>query len=92
MIMSRFGKYIEIWFSPGQKEIIRCSNTTYLLEKSRIVSQEAHERNYHIFYQFLRGFDDDDLENYGVKEIGRNPSMSKFLKGGGARRCYPSWR
>lgn len=54
---SRFGKFIEVWFeSKGEnKTIIGSSNTTYILEKSRVVFQEAGERNYHVFYQLLRG-------------------------------------
>lgn len=51
---SRFGKFIEIWFGDSY-EIVGSSNTTYLLEKSRVVFQEEGERNYHIFYQLLFG-------------------------------------
>jgi myosin heavy subunit len=51
---SRFGKYIEIWFDNSQT-IVGSSNTTYILEKSRVVRQEENERNYHVFYQLLQG-------------------------------------
>ena len=47
---SRFGKYIEIVFNK-EDEIIGASMRTYLLEKSRLVHQAEHERNYHVFYQ-----------------------------------------
>jgi myosin heavy subunit len=51
---SRFGKYIEIFFNArGQIESAR--NTQYLLEKTRVVHQSAGERNYHVFYQLVRG-------------------------------------
>ena len=39
----------EINFSLGV--VARAKVTEYLLEKSRIVSQEAGERGYHVFYQ-----------------------------------------
>lgn len=53
---SRFGKFIRI-------EIARSGHITgasidwYLLEKSRVVKPNSHERNYHIFYQLLQGAD-----------------------------------
>ena len=51
---SRFGKFIRI-------EITRTGIIAgafidwYLLEKSRVVRLNTHERNYHIFYQLLKG-------------------------------------
>lgn len=54
---SRFGKFIRIQFtSSGQ--IAGAYIDWYLLEKSRVVKINSNERNYHIFYQLLRGADD----------------------------------
>ena len=47
---SRFGKFIQIDFNRSH-HIVGGSMKTYLLEKSRVVFQAQHERNYHIFYQ-----------------------------------------
>lgn len=47
---SRFGKFTQMQFDrKGNLIGARCD--TYLLEKSRVVSIEENERNYHIFYQ-----------------------------------------
>jgi myosin heavy subunit len=46
---SRFGKWIEVYFSPNGR-IIGAQIINYLLEKSRVIYQDAGERNYHIFY------------------------------------------
>ena len=52
---SRFGKWVEVHFSPLTGTIAACKVRPYLLELSRVVRQSEAERNYHIFYQLLAG-------------------------------------
>jgi hypothetical protein len=57
---SRFGKYIKLMYSrpsgpDGLPELVAAVTDTFLLEKSRLVSVGRDERNYHVFYQLVRG-------------------------------------
>lgn len=62
---SRFGKFIKIFFDHAGF-ISGATIEYYLLEKSRVSHQLALERNYHIFYQLLRGLDDESLKNLSL--------------------------
>uniref|UniRef100_A0A452U742 Unconventional SNARE in the ER 1 n=1 Tax=Ursus maritimus TaxID=29073 RepID=A0A452U742_URSMA len=54
---SRFGKFIQVNYL--ESGIVRGAVVEkYLLEKSRLVSQEKDERNYHVFYYLLLGPED----------------------------------
>ncbi|XP_062264084.1 myosin-16-like [Platichthys flesus] len=50
----RFGKFIRIHFGSTAKLAV-ADMETYLLEESRVISQQATERGYHIFYKLLSG-------------------------------------
>jgi len=61
---SRFGKFIELGFSRSGS-LLGAKVQTYLLEKVRLASHCSGERNYHIFYQLLRGSSEQFKKQYG---------------------------
>ncbi|XP_051930286.1 unconventional myosin-If isoform X1 [Hippocampus zosterae] len=62
---SRFGKYFEIQFSRGgEPDGGKISN--FLLEKSRVVSQNDSERNFHVYYQLIEGASAQQKEALGI--------------------------
>ena len=65
---SRFGKWMVIEFGARLYDIQGCSNVNYLLEKSRVVSQDPGERNFHIFYQLLLGTNHEFKEKYMLND------------------------
>ncbi|KAK5645798.1 hypothetical protein RI129_004262 [Pyrocoelia pectoralis] len=79
---SRFGKYIDIFFNKSST-IDGAKIEQYLLEKSRIVSQNEGERNYHIFYSMLAGLSKEEKKRL---DLG-NASDYKYLKGGKMLTC-----
>ncbi|EIE22795.1 hypothetical protein COCSUDRAFT_47698 [Coccomyxa subellipsoidea C-169] len=64
---SRFGKFVEIDFD-GAGRVSGASINTYLLERSRVVSVNAPERSYHIFYQLCAGATPTQREMYRLEQ------------------------
>jgi len=64
---SRFGKFIELGFTRAG-HLVGAKVETYLLEKVRLAFHASGERNYHIFYQLLRGASDEDKLKYDFHE------------------------
>eukprot|EP00536_Pseudo-nitzschia_multiseries_P014331 jgi/Psemu1/320638/estExt_fgenesh1_pm.C_6860001 len=60
---SRFGKYIDISFTSNGK-LMGASIETYLLEKVRLIHPGPGERNYHVFYQFLKAANASDRQDF----------------------------
>lgn len=77
---SRFGKYISLFME--NKIVIGASIESYLLEAIRVTTPNKSERNYHIFYQFLKGGSDEEVAKF---RLDRNPQNYTFLKKSG---CY----
>lgn len=72
---SRFGKFIRVMFDRGGG-IIGANIDNYLLENTRIVHQAPEERNYHIFYQFIKGCTAAQREQYKLMS---SPNDVRFL-------------
>lgn len=58
--------YLILCFILFRKSIIGAKLSDFLLEKSRIVTHSNDERNYHVFYELLEGFDADEKRKYGL--------------------------
>ncbi|XP_059179629.1 myosin-IIIb-like [Physella acuta] len=52
---SRFGKYLEMFFTASSGTVVGAKITEYLLEKSRVIHQASGEQNFHIFYYLHDG-------------------------------------
>ena len=70
---------MQIHFDPSAR-ILGCSNTTYLLEKSRVVFQDHGERNFHIFYLLCKGASEETLS---MLKLSRDPKTYNYLNQSG---------
>ena len=75
----QFFRYVEILFASGQPTGGQISN--FLLEKSRVVTQNPLERNFHIFYQLISGLKDSLKDDLGVT----GPDYYNYLN---EHNCY----
>ncbi|KAF7248379.1 Myosin-IIIb, partial [Varanus komodoensis] len=68
---SRFGKYLEMMFTPTGA-VMGAKISEYLLEKSRVIKQAVGEKNFHIFYYIYAGlYHQKKLFEYKLPE--KNP-------------------
>eukprot|EP01125_Pyxidicula_operculata_P015030 TRINITY_DN5079_c0_g4_i1.p1 TRINITY_DN5079_c0_g4~~TRINITY_DN5079_c0_g4_i1.p1 ORF type:complete len:1822 (+),score=626.20 TRINITY_DN5079_c0_g4_i1:45-5510(+) len=75
---SRFGKLIKILFNRNGG-IMGASINSYLLESTRIVFQAPEERNYHVFYQLLKGASPEQRTKFHLLE---SPKDYNYLTNG----------
>uniref|UniRef100_A0A8B9RNS8 non-specific serine/threonine protein kinase n=1 Tax=Astyanax mexicanus TaxID=7994 RepID=A0A8B9RNS8_ASTMX len=65
---SRFGKYLEMKFTPTGA-VMGAKISEYLLEKSRVIKQAIGEKNFHIFYYIYAGlYHQESLKKYRLPE------------------------
>eukprot|EP00903_Cladosiphon_okamuranus_P011080 g10459.t1 len=58
---SRFGKFLKMQFTKDKYRLAGAFIETYLLEKSRVLTQGKGERNFHILYELVAGGAGSDL-------------------------------
>uniref|UniRef100_A0A4W6EQ70 Myosin XIX n=1 Tax=Lates calcarifer TaxID=8187 RepID=A0A4W6EQ70_LATCA len=76
---SRFGKYIQLQLDRCQL-LVGASVQTYLLEKTRVACQPANERNFHIFYQMMKGATDEQRKEWKMSHDQRFVWLPKAEK------------
>jgi myosin-6 len=75
---SRFGKFVELHFNRNAR-VVGAHIEHYLLEKSRVISQSAKERNYHVFYRMCKGSPDSMKQALNLQS---DVTQYNFLKDG----------
>lgn len=76
---SRFGKFVKMHVD-STNALVGATIQTYLLEKPRLVRQDASDRNYHVFYQLIRGLSALERAQIGLEDA---PEAYHYLRNGG---------
>jgi len=84
---SRFGKYIKLQYST-ENVLLSAYTDTFLLEKSRILSVNSGESNYHVFYYLVRGLQGTNAAL--AEEVGLSGTSFRSFRilSDGHQRCY----
>jgi len=64
---SRFGKWIKVSFNRDSEKISGAEFSNFMLEKTRVIHHQEHERNFHIFYQLLQ--DAEFVKQFNLKSV-----------------------
>ena len=72
---SRFGKFIKLQYDL-EKNLVSAFTETFLLEKSRLSHVGYGERNYHIFYEMIRGLPDNIKNELFITDIDTFPILT----------------
>ena len=76
---SRFGKFIRLEFSDGNRFISSAHASHFLLEKTRLVARGEGESNFHVFYQLVQDCEEDMFQRLCLPS--RNVEDYGFLRG-----------
>ncbi|KAF3834780.1 hypothetical protein F7725_027338 [Dissostichus mawsoni] len=90
---SRFGKFIQVNYL--ESGVVRGAVVEkYLLEKSRLVSREKNERNYHVFYYLLLGASEEERKEFKLLPPEDKTLRSKMRRTFGTTLsvCSRRWR
>ncbi|XP_953667.1 myosin, putative [Theileria annulata] len=65
---SRFGKFLKLNLLPTGG-IVGGEMSSYMLEICRVEFQNENERNFHLFYQILKGLKKEELQQYSFMDL-----------------------
>ncbi|XP_005997066.2 unconventional myosin-XVI [Latimeria chalumnae] len=72
---SRFIKYLELQFCEKKKILTGARVYTYMLEKSRLITQPPSQKNFNIFYLMMNGLSAEEKCNLHLNHV----SMHRYL-------------
>mmetsp|Transcript_9767 Transcript_9767/g.14692 ORF Transcript_9767/g.14692 Transcript_9767/m.14692 type:complete len:1438 (-) Transcript_9767:159-4472(-) len=73
---SRFGKFLKLQFTADKGVLGGGYMETYLLEKSRVLTQGEGERNFHILYEMVAGLDQSLKDQFKLKAASDYPILT----------------